>query len=151
MAVNPDFRDLLKEFNDEGVDYLVVGAYAVIIHAQPRYTKDLDIWVRPTAANAERVFRALQMFGAPLHGITPADFTDPDVVYYMGVPPNRIDILSSIAGLDFDSAWANRVERTYGDVPIHVLGKADLIRAKRTSGRPQDLLDVDTLEKTPDQ
>ena len=151
MAVNRDFRDLLKELNDGGVDYLVVGAYAVIIHSQPRYTKDIDIWVRPTAANAERVFRALHVFGAPLQGITPADFTDPEVIYYMGVQPNRVDILNNIEGLDFDSAWANRAERTYGDVPIHVLGKADLIRAKRASGRPQDLLDVDTLEKTPDQ
>ncbi len=151
MAVNPDFRDLLKALNDEGADYLVVGAYAVIIHAQPRYTKDFDIWVRPTPANAERVFRALCKFGAPLQGITQGDFANPSSIYYMGVPPNRVDVLMDIAGVSFDAAWANRAERTYGDVPIHVIGKQDLILAKKASGRPRDLLDVETLEGTPDQ
>jgi hypothetical protein len=149
MPVNPDFRDLFKAFNGEGVEYLLVGAQAVIIHAQPRYTKDMDVWVRASGENAERVFRALATFGAPLEGVTPRDFTDPNLIYQIGVAPNRVDIVMSIAGVDFEAGWANRVESTYGGTPIHVIGKDDLIRAKKASGRPQDLLDVDALEKTP--
>ncbi len=151
MAVNPDFRDLFSVFNDEGVDYLLVGAHAVAIYAQPRYSKDLDVWVRPTRENAERVFRALARFGAPLRDVTPEDFADPELIYQIGVAPNRIDVIMAIAGLDFDRAWANRVERSYGGVPIHVISKQDLICAKRASGRPQDMLDAENLEKTPDE
>jgi len=149
MSVNPDFKDLLKALNDEGVEYLVVGAYAVIIHAQPRYTKDLDVWVRPTPENAQRVFRALAAFGAPLRSVGTEDFTNTAIIYQVGVAPNRVDVIMALAGVGFDTAWANRVESTYGGVPIHVISKTDLVRAKKASGRPQDLLDVDALEKTP--
>jgi len=151
MAVNPDFRDLFSAFNDAGAEYLLVGAHAVAIYAQPRYSKDMDVWVRPTRENAERVFQALARFGAPLEGVTPEDFADPEMIYQIGVAPNRIDVIMAIAGVDFERAWTGRVEKTYGGVPIHVIGKADLVRAKKASGRPQDLLDVEALEKTPDQ
>ncbi|GEM_PF-145153 len=149
MAVNPDFRDLFSAFNDAGAEYLLVGAHAV--HTQPRYSKHMDAWVRPTRESAERVFRALARFGAPLEGVTPRDFADPEMIYQLGVAPNRIDVIMAIAGVDFEQAWTGRVETTYGGVPIHVIGKAELIRAKKASGRPQDLLDVEALEKTPDQ
>lgn len=107
--------------------------------------------MRPTPENAKRVFRVLARFGAPLQGVTARDFADPDMIYQISVAPNRIDVIMGIACVDFDRAWANRAEYTYGGVPIHVIGKQDLICAKRASGRPQDLLDAENLEKTPDQ
>ncbi len=146
MPANPDFRDLFSILNEEGVEYLVAGAHAVIFHAEPRYTKDLDVWIRPSETNAARVYQALQRFGAPLSDIRPEDFTKPDLVYQVGVAPNRIDILMGVAGVDFASAWADRVESSYGGVPIHIMGKQSLIRTKKATGRPQDLLDVDRLE-----
>ncbi len=146
MATNPDFSDLFRTFSAAGVEYLVVGAHAVIQYAEPRFTKDLDVWVNPSPQNAERVYRALADFGAPLIDVTQESFTDPELIYQIGVAPNRIDILMGIAGVEFDEAWENRFESTYGGVPIPVIGKAELIRAKRASGRPQDLLDVERLE-----
>lgn len=145
MSVNPDFRDLFSEFNGEKVDYLVVGAHAVIFHSRPRFTKDLDVWVRPTPENAARVFRALAEFGAPMIDVTPESFTEPDLVYQIGVAPNRIDILMDISGVSFGEAWDSRVESTYGGVGIHIIGKEELLRAKRAAARPQDLLDVESL------
>jgi hypothetical protein len=145
MPANPDFRDLFSTFNEERVEYLVVGAHAVIFYAEPRYTKDLDIWVNPSAENARRVYSALQRFGAPLTDITVGDFMKPDLIYQVGIAPNRIDILMGIAGVTFDEAWKDRAESTYDAVPIHILGKNSLIKAKKASGRPQDLLDLDQL------
>lgn len=149
--MNRDFRDLLAACNDAEVRYLVVGAYAVTFHARPRFTKDLDVWVDPTPDNAARVVRALAAFGAPLtaNGVTANDFTNPDIVYQMGVPPNRIDVLTSVAALEFASCWQRRVESTYGDVPVHYLAREDLIANKRAVARPQDLLDVEALEREP--
>jgi len=146
MPVNPDFRDLLSALCAEGVEYLLVGAHAVAIYAEPRYTKDMDLWVRPSVENAHRVFRALQSFGAPLEGIAVEDFADAEIIYQLGVAPNRVDIMMRIEGVGFEAAWTNRVERTYGDVPLHVISKEDLIRAKKASGRPQDLLDLEKLQ-----
>jgi len=147
MPTNPDFRDLLSIFNEEGVEYLLVGAQAYIFYAEPRYTKDMDLWVKPTSDNAQRVFRALARFGAPLQGVAPQDFADPEVIYQIGVAPNRVDILTRIEGLDFDAAYANRTESTYAGVPFALLGKDDLIRSKKLAGRPQDLLDVERLTR----
>jgi len=149
MEINPDYRDLFKLLAEEGVEYLVVGAHAVIYYAEPRYTKDLDVLVRPVADNAQRVWRALTRFGAPLEGIKESDFCNTELVYQIGVEPNRIDILMGIAGVEFDAAWPHRVQSTYGGLPIFLIGKADLIRAKRAAGRPQDLLDVERLSETP--
>jgi len=147
MSVNPDFADLFRTFNDADVRYLVVGAYAVIFHAEPRYTKNVDLWVEPTPGNAERVFRALAAFGAPLDQVRAEDFQEAELVYQIGIEPNRIDILMGIPGLDFAAAWEHAVASRYGDQPIRVLSLDDLILAKRTSGRPQDLLDVARLER----
>ncbi len=149
MPANPDFKDLFKLFNEERVDYLVVGAHAVIFHAEPRYTKDLDIWVAPEPSNAARVWQALRRFGAPLNDITPADFCDEQIIYQIGVAPNRIDILMSVTGLVFRQAYARRVLGAYDGEPIPILARADLIRAKQTSNRPQDQLDVGRLQQTP--
>jgi hypothetical protein len=145
MPANPDFKELFSRFNEEDVEYLVAGAHAVIFHAEPRFTKDLDVWVNPTPANAQRVHRALSRFGAPLTGVSIRDLCDKELVYQIGVAPNRIDVLMGIAGLGFDEAWADHAESTYGGVPIHIMGKASLIKAKKAAGRKQDLLDLDRL------
>ncbi len=147
MDANPDFKDLFNVFREEGVEFLVVGAHAVIFYAEPRFTRDLDVWVNPTADNADRVWKALKAFGAPLKDLGPESFTDGELIYQIGVAPNRIDILMSITGLTFQTAWANRVEGTYAGMPIHLPAKEDLIRAKRATGRPQDLLDAERLEE----
>ena len=145
MPANSDFKDLFSIFNDEQVEYLVAGAHAVIYFAEPRYTKDLDVWVNPTADNAARVYRALSTFGAPLNNISADDFTEPDLVYQIGVEPNRIDIIMSVGEVGFDRAWKSRIESSYGGIPIHIMGKGSLIEAKRAVGRPQDLLDLERL------
>ena len=150
MASNRDYKDLFRIFSDEQVEYLVVGAHAVVYYAEPRYTKDIDIWVRPTLENARRVWSALKRFGAPLGQVTPEDFSDAAMVYQIGVEPNRIDILMGVDGVQFESAWQNKVESTYDGVPIHILGRNDLIKAKQTAKRPQDLLDLERLKRSDD-
>lgn len=145
MAANPDFKDLFSIFNEEKVEYLVAGAHAVIYFSEPRYTKDLDIWVNPTVENAIRVHAALARFGAPLKGISIDDFCDREMIYQVGIEPNRIDILMGIIGVEFNSAWVERVESTYDGIPIHIMGKESLRKAKKASGRPQDLLDLEKL------
>jgi hypothetical protein len=124
---------------------LVVGGYAVIEHTEPRYTKDLDIWVSPDRENAERVHAALKKFGAPLTDISVDDFTNPEIVYHMGRPPARVDVLMGLKGLDFEASWNGRIVSAYGDVPTQFLSSDDLIVNKRLVGRLQDLMDVESL------
>lgn len=148
MATNPDFRDLFAALSAQGADFLVVGGHAVMLYTEPRYTKDLDVWVRPTSENAERVFRALADFGAPLENVKVEDFAAPGTIFQIGVAPNRVDILTSLEGIEFEQAWAARTKSTYGGVPIGVLSAEDLIVNKRAVARPQDLLDVDALTRS---
>jgi hypothetical protein len=143
--LNEDFRDLFAAFNAAAAEYLLVGGYAVAFHAEPRFTKDLDVWVRPTPANAQRVLAGLRTFGAPLQDLTAAELAEPGLVYQIGVPPNRIDILTSIDGVSFAEAWPARVVTSYGEQALAVIGREHLILNKRASGRPQDLLDVELL------
>ena len=147
MVTNRDFRDLFFELNAAEARYLVVGAYAVTFHSRPRYTKDLDVWVDPAPDNAPRVWQALAAFGAPMDKVTAEDLARVGVVFQIGVEPNRIDILTSVTGLDFSEAWSRRIRTEYGDVPIQILSKDDLIRNKRAVGRPQDLIDVEEIER----
>ena len=147
MPIHRDFRDLLKEFNGAKVEYLVVGAYAVSFHAEPRYTKDLDLWINPTPRNAQRVHAALSRFGAPLSKVKVGDFAKPGIVYQMGVEPVRVDILTSVSVLDFARAYRRRLRSSYGGVRISILSIEDLIASKKAAGRPQDLLDVETLKR----
>ncbi len=147
MPANPDFRDLFAELNAAGGEYLLVGGYALAIHAAPRFTADLDVWIRRTPENALRVHGALARFGAPLGDLTAGDLATPKIVFQMGVRPNRIDVLTSIDGVQFEEAWPDRVEATFGGERVPVIGRAHLILNKRAAGRPQDLLDVDTLER----
>lgn len=147
MPVNPDFRDLFAVLNAAGARYLLVGGYAVAFHAQPRFTKDLDIWTEPEAANAVRVYEALRQFGAPLQDLATADLERAGTIFQIGVPPNRIDIVTSIDGVGFPEAWQDRVETTYGSEVVRVIGRGHLIQNKRATGRPQDLLDLEILER----
>jgi hypothetical protein len=146
VPVNPDFRDLFAALNAAGARYLLVGGYAIAFHAQPRFTKDLDVWTEPDPANATRVYEALRQFGAPLHELTAPDLARPGTIFQIGVPPNRIDIVTAIDGVDFGEAWPGRTLTSYGDQSVPVIGRRQLIQNKRASGRPQDLLDLALLE-----
>src|ERR1019366_2940516 len=134
-------------FNANAVEYLIIGAHAFGVHAQPRATKDLDLFIRSDEENAQAVFRALAQFGAPLQDMSPKDFADGST-FQIGQPPDRIDVLQRIDGITFDEAWANRIEGSIdGDTPASVISRDDLIRNKFASGREQDLLDVKALRK----
>lgn len=148
MRVNKDFEELLQLLNAVRAHYLLVGAYAVIYYTEPRYTKDIDFWVDPTAGNAEKVYLALKKFGAPMKDLKLEDLSNPDIVFHMGVEPNRVDILMDISGVsNFEKAWKNRKTTKYGRQTVHILGLGDLIKAKKAANRPQDRIDVDKLEK----
>ncbi len=145
--MNSDFKDLLRIFAEEGVEYLVVGAYAVIQYTQPRYTKDLDLWVKPSRENAKRIARAFNRFGLPLVEVTEQDFAEDGLQYAIGMPPSQIDFLTSLPGADFPSAWEARVEGMSDGLLIPFLGIPHLIAAKTLAGRPQDLADLDELRR----
>ncbi len=141
-----DYRDILSAFIDERVDYLVVGAYAVASHGLPRATGDLDLWVRPDQENASRVWRALAKFGAPVADVLASELSTPGLVFQIGVEPSRIDVLTSIDGVEFDDAWKDRVELEIDGLRVQIIGRAHLITNKKAVGRPQDLADVARLE-----
>lgn len=145
MFVNSDFSDLLRLFNGNQVRYLVIGGYALIQYAEPRYTKDLDLWISADETNAEAVYRALREFGAPLTDLTAADFAQEGYFYQMGVPPVRVDVLMGIPGAVFDEAWPRRMEVDFDGLLVPFISRQDLIAAKRAAGRTQDLLDVEQL------
>jgi hypothetical protein len=142
-----DFRDALTALIAQRVRFLVVGAHALAAHGVPRATVDLDVWVDPVPDNAHRVWRALSEFGAPLAslGIAEADFHRPEIVVQLGLPPYRIDVLTSVSGLTFDLAWADRIEAVVEDVRSPVLGLDSFVRNKRASGRKKDLADLEAL------
>ena len=144
--LNPDFKDMLSALSEAEAEYLVVGAYALAAHGFPRATGDLDLWVRPTKENAQRVWNALVAFGAPMSKLNADDFTMPNIVYQIGVAPRRIDLLTSISGVEFDRAWANRTSVQMNDLIVPVLGRQDLLANKRATGRPKDLADAELLD-----
>ena len=143
-----DFVEMLSALDAAGAEYLVVGAHALAAHGVPRATGDLDIWVRATPGNARRVLAALHDFGAPLFDLTPDDLSRPETVFQIGVVPVRIDLLTSISGVGFDEAWAGRIEVSIEGVTVGVLGREELLRNKRATGRPKDLLDAESLAAT---
>jgi hypothetical protein len=145
MQQNTDLIDLLAALNAEGAEYLIVGAYAFAFHGRPRATKDV-VFIGSDRENAQRVWRALVTFGAPLSDLKPGDLSSPGTIYIMGRAPNQIDIITSIDGITFEEAWAERVASTYGGVSVNYIGRAELILNKKTVGRPQDLADVAYLE-----
>lgn len=143
--MNPDFVDLLRTFIEAEVRFLVVGAYALAHHGRPRATGDLDVWVDPTAANAPRVMQALARFGAPLREVVQDDFARPGVVFQLGVPPGRIDILTELTGIRFEEAWATREHGAFGELAVDFIGREAFIRNKRETGRAKDLGDIEGL------
>jgi hypothetical protein len=146
----PDFKELLSVFNAHNVKYLIVGGYAVSVHAQPRATKDIDILISPDAENAKAVYAALAKFGAPIEGLTPADFAERGAFFRMGREPVAVDILSEIPGVEFESAWERRVEDvidTSTGLKANFISRDDLISAKLAAGRPQDIADVAAIRK----
>jgi len=149
MELANDFRDLLRAFVDHRVRFLVVGAYALAVHGRPRATGDLDVWIEPTRGNAERAFAALGHFGAPLHDLTEADLATPGVVFQIGLPPLRIDVLTQISGVEFAHAWPRRRRAVFADLTVDVIGRADFIANKRATGRLKDLADAERLERRP--
>jgi len=143
--VNPDFVALLRELAAAEARFMVVGAYALAHHARPRATGDLDIWIDSTPENARRVHAALGAFGAPVAELAVEELCAPDLVYQIGVAPRRIDILTTLTGLTFGEAWLTRVEGKFGPLSCAVFGRDQLIRNKRSLGRPRDLADLESL------
>ncbi|PYS25325.1 MAG: hypothetical protein DMF72_02035 [Acidobacteria bacterium] len=144
--MNRDFSELLRAFNDHKVDYLVVGAHALAAHGHVRATKDLDVWIRPEIENARRTLQALESYGAPLHDLTEKDLAVPGTVFQIGIPPLRIVILTRIDGVEFAVAWQDRLHTNFGNESAWVISLKHLIANKKASGRPQDLVDVQTIE-----
>ena len=147
MLPSPDFRELLKTFEKHKVRYLVVGGYAVMKYSEPRFTKDLGVFIATDQKNANGVYAALKEFGAPLKNLTSDDFTQKGYFYQMGRPPIRVDIMMSIPGIEFEEAWEKREVVKLDDLKILFISRSDLIRAKEASARPQDKIDIDKLKK----
>jgi hypothetical protein len=146
MEVQPDFRDLLALFNEHKVDYMIVGGYALAFHGVPRYTGDIDIFIKPTSENAKRILLALDEFGFKSVKLTIDDFMNPDTVVQLGVAPVRIDLLTSLTDLSWEEAFLGRVEGKYGDIIVHYLGRKEFIKNKRATGRKRDVADLEELE-----
>lgn len=140
-----DFLDLLRAFNDHDVRFLIVGAYALGVHGRPRATGDLDVWVDPTPENGPNIMRALAQFGAPIGQVTAEDFSRPGIVFQMGLPPVRIDVLTQLSGLTFEEAWPDRLRANFGAVSVDVIGREAFIKNKRATGRARDLGDIEAL------
>lgn len=145
--LNPNFRDMLFALCDEEVEFLVVGAYALAAHGLPRATGDLDIWLSPTPENAQRAWKALERFRAPLSKLIVQDLVQQDQVIQFGVAPQRIDLLTSITGVSFEEAWPNRKRIMLEGRTVGVLGREELVKNKRQTGRSKDLVDVEWLEQ----
>ncbi len=146
--MSPDFLDLLRALSGAEACFLVVGAYAVGVHGHPRATKDLDVWVEASSDNAPKVMSALRDFGAPLMGLTEEDLRVPGLGLQIGVEPGRIDILTAVSGVRFEDAWPARIHADFGEaVRCTVIGLTELLQNNRASARPQDLADVDALER----
>ena len=144
---NKDFEELFASLNSRNVRAIIVGAYAVAFHAKPRYTKDVDVFIEPTVENVERLLAALSDFGFGGLGLHVSDFVPARGGVQLGVEPNRVDLITVIDGVTFAEAWSGRAAGKYGSQTVYYLGRAELIRNKRASGRPQDLADIDMLER----
>jgi predicted nucleotidyltransferase len=147
MAENPHYKELLQLLNEYKVRYLIVGGYAIMKYTEPRYTKDLDIWVDKSAENSLHVFEALKTFPLESDGITPSTFSQTDITYQIGIAPVRIDILTKVTGMEFSRAWENRVTGTVFGAPVHFISLNDLIANKQATGRSSDLEQLRDLPK----
>lgn len=146
--LNKDFREFVELLDSGGVEYLVVGGYALAAHGHPRYTGDLDIWIRSTPENADRLLHALSSFGFGGLGLKREDFLQPGAVVQLGYPPSRIDLLTGLSGVDFDACYPKRVEMTIAGVRLPIIGLEEFRANKRASGRAKDLADLESLDDT---
>jgi hypothetical protein len=146
--MNSDFKDLLRTFNEADVKYLVVGGWAYIEYVEPRYTKDLDIWIEASVENADRVIAALRAFGAPLNDLTRGDLSKLGTVYQMGLAPNRIDVITKADGVDFADCWTRKSIVRLDDLDINYIAVSDLVINKESTGRLQDQADAEHLRQS---
>ncbi|MBI1871549.1 MAG: nucleotidyl transferase AbiEii/AbiGii toxin family protein [Chlamydiae bacterium] len=145
MEVQPDFKDLLVLFNNNKVEYLLVGGYALAFHGAPRFTGDMDIFVKPDPQNAKCIINALTQFGFGSLDVSPLDFESPGKIVQLGVPPVRIDIITSTTGVSWEDAVSGKVDGKYGDIPVSYMGREEFISNKKAMGRKKDLADVEAL------
>lgn len=145
MEVQKDFRDLLALFNAHKIEYLIVGGYALAFHGAPRFTGDIDIFVEPSAHNAVRILKALAELGFGSLDLTVEDFSWPDKVVQLGVPPVRVDLVTAITGISWKEAFEGRMPGTYGDIPVCFIGRNEFVANKRAVGRKKDLADIEAL------
>lgn len=145
MEVQPDFRDLLELFNRHQVEFMLVGGYALAFHGVPRYTGDMDVFVRVSAKNAMRIMAALNEFGFGSAGLATEDFLKENMVVQLGVPPVRVDIVTSLTGISWEEAYSNKVQGKYGNVPVFYIGRQEFISNKKATGRHKDLADLEAL------
>lgn len=145
MEVYQDYKELFASLNSQNVNYVIVGAYAMAFHGRPRFTGDIDILVQPNTDNAHRIIRALEEFGFSFPNLTANDFTAPDNVIQLGVPPVRIDLLTSITGVEWSQIDDHKIPGMYGDIHVWFISREDLIQNKRASGRSKDLADLEAL------
>lgn len=144
---NSDYRDMIECLQREGVEFMLVGGYAVALHGWPRTTFDIDFWIMANPQNAAAVMRALKAFGAPLMDLTEEDFHRPGMVFQIGTEPQRIDILSAVSGVAYEDAVSRALKMEVDGLTLKVISLDDLIANKRASGRPKDIVDAMTLEK----
>ena len=145
MNIHPDFEDFLKYLNEEGTEFVIVGGYAVAFHGYVRATNDMDLFFRNTPANISRIAKALSRFGLPTTINEQSRFADPGNIIRLGIPPVRLEMINNISGLSFDEVWERRTSGLYGETPVCYPCLPDLLRNKRESGRPKDLIDIDEL------
>jgi hypothetical protein len=145
MEIRTDFKELLELFNKHRVEYLIVGGYALALHGAPRVTGDIDLFVRPTNENAERILAALGDFGFGSLNLSKDDFTKPGMIVQLGVPPVRIDLITSVSGVPWEKADAGKAPGFYADVPVFFIGRDDFLANKRATGRAKDAADIEAL------
>ncbi len=145
MDVQPDFKDLLSLFNANQVSYLIVGSYALAFHGSPRYTGDIDVYVKPVVENAERILKSLDQFGFASLGLDVQDFTTMENVIQLGVPPVRIDLLTSLSGVSWEEAQQDKVAGVYGGLEVSYIGKKSYVANKRACGRAKDVADIEAI------
>jgi len=145
METQRDFKELLELFNRHKVEYIIVGAYALAFHGCPRYTGDLDVLIKPDSDNARKIIKAIKEFGFGSLSLTPEDFSSQEKVIQLGIPPVRIDILTSLTGVTWEQVSSNRAKGDYGDIPVYFIGKDELIANKKSLGRHKDLADIESI------
>jgi len=145
MEIQIDFKELLELLNIHNVEYIIVGGYALAFHGAPRYTGDIDLFIKPDKENAQRIMKALDEFGFGSAGIELSDFTYENKVIQLGVPPVRIDIITSISGVTWEDAFSSKIEGQYGDVPVYYIGLDQFIKNKKSIGRKKDMADLEAL------